>query len=157
MNLLFRRATFTIILIVAALTAHAKTASEIYEQAAKNIVIVGNINDEGKLVSFGSGVILPDGSVVTNCHVVKDASQLRVRSNKNMFPARLQLSDLDRDVCTLSVDGLNAPAIVIGNTKTLKVGAKVFAIGAPEGLELTLSDGIVSNLHESKNGLIIQT
>jgi serine protease Do len=108
MSLLFRRTAFTIILIVAALTVHAKTASEIYEQAAKSTVVVENFSDEGNLVSFGSGIVLPDGSVVTNCPVVKAASQLKVRSNKSIFPARLQLSDLDRDVCSLSVDGLNA-------------------------------------------------
>ena len=82
MNFVFRRTALTTILIAAALTVHAKTASEIYEQVAKSTVVVGNVNYEGKLVSFGSGVVLPGGSVVTNCHVVKDASQIKVHSNK---------------------------------------------------------------------------
>jgi S1-C subfamily serine protease len=53
--------------------------------------------------------------------------------------------------------GYSAPAVVIGSTKTLKVGAKVYAIGAPKGLELTLSDGIVSSLREVDGGQYIQT
>ena len=157
MSLSFRHAAFTVALLSVAFTVHAKTAGEIYEQAARSTVVVENINDKGEITGFGSGVVLPNGSVVTNCHVVKNASQLKVRSNKNKFPAVLQYSDLDRDVCSLFIVGLNAPAVVIGSTKMLKVGAKVFAIGAPKGFELTLSDGIVSSLREFEGGHIIQT
>ncbi|MDO8369525.1 MAG: cell envelope integrity protein TolA [Candidatus Nitrotoga sp.] len=157
MSLSFRHAAFTVVLLFVAFTAHAKTASEIYEQAARSTVVVENINDKGEIAGLGSGVVLPNGSVVTNCHVIKDASQLKVRSNKNKFPAVLQFSDWDRDVCSLFIVGLNAPAVVVGSTKTLKVGAKVFAIGAPKGFELTLSDGIVSSLREFEGGHIIQT
>lgn len=153
----FRHATLATVLIFAAFTAHAKTASEIYEQAAKSTVVVGNIDDKGKIHSMGSGVVLPDGNVVTNCHVVKGASRLKVRIGDKEHPATLRYSDWDRDVCSLSIAGLSAPAVVVGNTKTLKVGAKVYAIGAPKGLELTLSDGIVSSLREVDGGHYIQT
>lgn len=153
----FRHATLATALIFAAFTVHAKTASEIYEQAAKSTVVVGNIDDKGKIHSMGSGVVLPDGNVVTNCHVVKGASRLKVRIGDKEHPAILRYSDWDRDVCSLSIEGLSAPAVVVGNTKTLKVGAKVYAIGAPKGLELTLSDGIVSSLREVDGGHYIQT
>lgn len=153
----FRHATLATALIFAAFTVHAKTASEIYEQAAKSTVVVGNIDDKGKIHSMGSGVVLPDGNVVTNCHVVKGASRLKVRIGEKEYPATLRHSDWDRDVCSLSIAGLSAPAVVVGNTKTLKVGAKVYAIGAPKGLELTLSDGIVSSLREVDGGHYIQT
>jgi len=153
----FRHATLATALIFAAFTVHAKTASEIYEQAAKSTVVVGNIDDKGKVHSMGSGVVLPNGNVVTNCHVVKGASRLKVRIGDKEYPATLRYSDWDRDVCSLSIAGLSAPAVVVGNTKTLKVGAKVYAIGAPKGLELTLSDGIVSSLREVDGGHYIQT
>jgi serine protease Do len=55
------------------------------------------------------------------------------------------------------LQGYIAPAVVVGSTKSLKVGAKVYAIGAPKGLELTLSDGIVSSLREVEGGQYIQT
>lgn len=156
MSFSFRHAAFAAVLFFVTFTAHAKTASEIYEQAARSTVVVENINDKGEIAGFGSGVVLPDGNVVTNCHVIKDASQLKIRSSKNKFPVALQYSDLDRDVCLLSIVGLNAPAVMVGSTKMLKVGAKVFAIGAPKGLELTLSDGIVSSLREVEGGHYIQ-
>lgn len=138
-------------------SAYAKTASEIYEQAAKSTVVVGNFDAKGKQQSMGSGVVMPDGDVVTNCHVVKGANRLTVRVGQTERPATLRYSDWDRDVCALSSSGLNAPAATVGSSKTLKVGAKVYAIGAPKGLELTLSDGIVSSLRDLDGGRYIQT
>ena len=145
------------LLFVVACTAHAKTASEVYEQAARSTVVVENIDAQGKVQSMGSGVVLADGNVVTNCHVVKDANRLKVRSGDKEHPATLRYSDWDRDVCSLSSAGLSAPAAVVGSSKTLKVGAKVYAIGAPKGLSLTLSDGIVSSLRPVDGGHYIQT
>lgn len=155
----FRYATLAVLLplLLVATTGHAKTASEVYEQAARSTVVVENIDAKGKAQSMGSGVVLPNGDVVTNCHVVKGANRLKVRSGDKEHPATLRYSDWDRDLCSLSVAGLSAPAAVVGNTKTLKVGAKVYAIGAPKGLRLTLSDGIVSSLRPVDGGQYIQT
>jgi S1-C subfamily serine protease len=55
------------------------------------------------------------------------------------------------------VPGLGAPAVAIGSADTLRTGQKVFAIGAPQGLELTISDGIVSGMRELPQGRVIQT
>ena len=151
------RYTLIAIVLFSSSLAHAKTPGEVYEQAAKSTVVVLNMDGKGKTQGMGSGVILPDRDVVTNCHVVKDASSLRVRIGKQEYPATLRYSDWDRDVCSLVVTGINASAVVVGSTKTLKVGAKVYAVGAPKGLELTLSDGIVSSLREVKGGQYIQT
>ena len=149
--------TLLITLLFVAFTAQAKTASEIYEQASKSTVLVLNLDEKGEPQSRGSGVVFTKGNVVTNCHVVKDAGGLKVHSGNKEYSATLQYSDWDRDVCSLSIAGLDAPAVVVGSTKTLKVGAKVYAIGAPKGLELTLSDGIVSSLREVEGGHYIQT
>lgn len=156
MHTVFRH-TLLAALLLAVFTVHAKTGGEIYEQAAKSTVVVRNVGANGKPQSMGSGVVLADGEVVTNCHVVKGASQLRVRIKDKEYPATLRYSDWDRDVCSVSVAGLNAPAVMVGSTRSLKVGAKVYAIGAPKGLELTLSDGIVSSLREVEGGRYIQT
>lgn len=156
----FRLATLATVLLalfLVASTAHAKTASEVYEQAARSTVVVENIDAKGKVQTIGSGVVLADGDVVTNCHVVKNAFQLKVRNGDKVHRATLRYSDWDRDVCSLSSAGLNAPAAVVGSSQTLKVGARVYAIGAPKGLELTLSDGIVSSLRPVDGGRYIQT
>jgi tetratricopeptide (TPR) repeat protein len=129
----------------------------VYEQAAKSTVVVRNLDSGGMAKGMGSGVVLPGGDVATNCHVVRGASTLKVRIGDKEYPATLRYSDWDRDVCSLSVVEMNVPPAVIGSTKALKVGTKVYAIGAPKGLALSLSDGIVSNLREVKGGRYIQT
>jgi len=151
------RYVLTVAALLSAFLAHAQTPSELYEQAAKSTVVVLNMDDKGKMRSMGSGVILPDRDVVTNCHVIKNAGSLKVRIDKQEYAATLRYSDWDRDVCSLVVTGINAPAVVMGSSKTLKVGAKVYAVGAPKGLELSLSDGIVSSLREVTGGRYIQT
>jgi len=100
----------------------------------------------------------PDiGIVGTNCHVGKDASWMAVHYQEQDYPAIKRYSDLDRDVCTLSVIGLAAPPVVFADAKQLKVGARVYAIGAPHRLELTLSEGIISSLRSMDGEQYIQT
>ena len=86
----FRHATLAAVLLSVAFTDHAKTASEVYEQAARSTVVVENIDAKGKAQGMGSGVILPDGDVVTNCHVVKGANRLKVRIGAKEHPATLR-------------------------------------------------------------------
>lgn len=135
----------------------AKTASDVFELASKSMVVVYGLDDTGKKQSQGSGVVLLDGVIATNCHVIENSQQYKVKHNRREYSANLRHSDWDRDVCTLAVEGLKAPAIVLGSTSKLKVGARVYAIGAPKGLELTLSEGIVSSLREAEGGQYIQT
>lgn len=145
------------VLLLSSLTTHAKTASEVYEQVAGSTVIVRSYNALGKPLALGSGVVLPGGNIVTNCHVIKNSARLIVRSGSKEYAASLKFSNWERDACALSAPGLSANVVALGNTKNLKVGARVFAIGAPEGFELTLSEGIVSGLRELSGGRYIQT
>jgi len=88
--------------------------------------------------------------------VIKNVAKIQVVYEGKQYLATLQYSDWDRDVCTLTVSGINAPAVVKGSTSRLKVGARVYAIGAPQGLELTLSEGIISSLREVDGGQYLQ-
>ncbi len=124
--------------------AGAETASQVFQQASPSVVVVLTYTAAGKATELGSGVKLPDGSVATNCHVLKDGTTYRVRYRGKVYPASLDKADWNRDVCSLRVPGLPAPPVVLGSTKTLQVGAPVYAIGTPEGLQRTLSEGIVS-------------
>ncbi len=97
------------------------------------------------------------GVVATNCYVIRDGASCKVRYQGQDYPVRLRDTDWRRDVCSLDVPGLPAPPVVLGDTASLKVGATVYAVGAPEGLELTLSQGIVSGLRDLEGGRYIQT
>ena len=149
-------ALFIVPLLLAA-SASAETASQVFQQVSPSVVVVLTYNAAGKATELGSGVKLPDGSVATNCHVLKDGTRYRVRYQGKDYRAQLDKADWNRDVCSLSVPGLPAPPVVLGSTKTLQVGAPVYAIGTPEGLQRTLSEGIVSSLRPVDGGSYIQT
>ena len=149
-------ALFVVSLLLAT-SAGAETASQVFQQVSPSVVVVLTYNAAGKATELGSGVKLPDGSVATNCHVLKDGTTYRVRYLDKVYPASLDKADWNRDVCSLRVPGLPAPPVVLGSTKTLQVGAQVYAIGTPEGLQRTLSEGIVSSLREVGHGSYIQT
>ncbi|NTU58978.1 MAG: tetratricopeptide repeat protein [Chlorobiaceae bacterium] len=135
----------------------AKSAVEVFEQASKSVVVVYNLDDNGNRQQIASGVIMPNGDVATNHHVIQKAARLAVVYNGKSFSAKPRYSDQERDICMLEVPGLKAPRAVIGNSRALKIGSRVYAIGSPRGLELTLSDGIISGFREVDGGYFIQT
>ena len=96
--------------------------------------------------SVGSGFILSsDGYVLTNSHVVDDASEVLVRlTDKREFRAKVVGIDKRTDVAVLKIDAAGLPKVTIGDPDKLKVGEWVAAIGKPFGLENTITAGIVS-------------
>lgn len=126
--------------------AMALTASQVYEQVKDSVVVVKAYNQQDKLVGLGSGVMLPSGDIVTNCHVLKAGVRYTVGQGKELIPATIRASDPERDLCLLRAPGLAARPARLGHTTRLKVGEPVYALGAPQGLELSLSEGIVSQL-----------
>ena len=145
-----------VIVLFVAINAYAKTASQVFEEVSSSIVIVLNFDANGDLKGFGSGVVLSDGVLATNYHVIKEAEKIQVVHQGKKYLATLRHLDWDRDVCTLSVSGFKAPTVVLGSTSQLRVGARVYAVGAPQGLELTLTEGIVSALRQLEGGTYIQ-
>ncbi len=150
------RVLWAAILLLLAFDAQAKTASEVFDTVSPSVVIVLTFKANGEAQGLGSGVVLPDGEIATNCHVVEDAATIQVVYQTVKYPAKLRFYDKDRDVCSLSVSGLKAPAVVMGSTSRIKVGARVYAIGAPRGLDLTLSEGIISSLRSVEDGQYLQ-
>jgi serine protease Do len=96
--------------------------------------------------STGSGFILAaDGYVLTNAHVVDDASEVTVKlTDKREFRAKVIGTDKRTDVALLKIDATGLPKVTIGDPDKLRVGEWVAAIGKPFGLENTITAGIVS-------------
>lgn len=157
MTILLVRLTMIALALVLAMEAKAKTAAEVFESASNSVVVVLGKDSMNNNESLGSGVVLPGGLVVTNCHVVEKSVFFEVKHQGQTYPAKRKHTDHDRDICSLLVDGFNTAPVSLGNTKSLKVGQRVYAIGAPKGLELTLSEGIISRLREVDGGRYIQT
>jgi len=96
--------------------------------------------------SLGSGFIIsPDGYVLTNHHVVKDADEIVVKfSDRRELLAKVIGSDARTDVALLKVEAKDLPAVTIGEPNKLQVGEWVLAIGSPFGFEQSVTAGIVS-------------
>ncbi|MCL7033745.1 hypothetical protein MKW94_013390 [Papaver nudicaule] len=98
----------------------------------------------------GSGFVWDkDGHIVTNYHVIRGASDLRVTlADQSTFEAKVVGFDQDKDVAVLSVDAPKEKLrpIPVGVSADLLVGQKVFAIGNPFGLDHTLTTGVISGL-----------
>ena len=94
----------------------------------------------------GSGFITSaDGIILTNAHVVKGAKEVTVKlTDRREFRAKVLGADAKTDIAVLKIDAKNLPVIALGNTKELKVGEWVLAIGSPFGFENTVTAGVVS-------------
>jgi serine protease Do len=132
------------------------SAQSVFQSASPSIVRVFS-GDEAGPSSQGSGVVVGSGEVITNCHVVEGGSHVKVKSGASVLSASVTVADRELDLCRLSVGGLDAPAVTIAGVGELQTGERVYAIGAPRGLELTISEGIVSSLRTVANGKIVQT
>jgi serine protease Do len=95
---------------------------------------------------MGSGFIVgADGIVLTNAHVVKDATEVVVKlTDRREFKAKVLGSDPKTDVAVLKIDASNLPVVTLGSSEKLSVGEWVLAIGAPFGFENTVTAGVVS-------------
>ncbi|GER10596.1 Do family serine endopeptidase [Variovorax boronicumulans] len=96
--------------------------------------------------SQGSGFIVdPSGIIMTNAHVVKDAKEVTVKlTDRREYRAKVLGADAKTDIAVLKIDAKNLPVLALGNTKDLKVGEWVLAIGSPFGFENTVTAGVVS-------------
>ncbi|WLD57450.1 Do family serine endopeptidase [Salinispirillum sp. LH 10-3-1] len=96
--------------------------------------------------SQGSGFIISsDGYVVTNHHVIAGANSVRVRlDDQRSFAAEVVGTDEQSDLALLKVDATNLPSLSFGDSDQLRVGEWVLAIGAPFGMDYSVTAGIVS-------------
>ena len=139
------------------LSGATKTGEQIYAERSISVALINVFDQMGRQTSLGSGVVIAPRVIITNCHVTQSASQIKVRIGNELLSATLGTADEDFDLCRLNVPNMTAPAVTIAGIKSLRVGQKVFAIGAPQGLDLTISDGMVSSFRSAPGGEVIQT
>ncbi len=139
------------------ITEDEKNNIAVYEKVADGVV---NITSTAIQMDFffnafptqgsGSGSIIDTkGHILTNHHVVANAQKLEVTlADGSKWPAKLIGSDPDNDLAVIKIDvpKEKLKAIPMGDSKSLRIGQKVLAIGNPFGLQRTLTTGIVSSL-----------
>ena len=106
----------------------------------------GQPPSQGPSQGLGSGFIVDaNGVILTNAHVVADADEVTVRLvDKREFKAKVLGSDKTTDIAVIKIEAKDLPVVKIGNPASARVGEWVVAIGAPFGLENTVTSGIIS-------------
>ena len=140
-----------------ALSAPPARSPGLYADVAPSVMLILSLGPNGLPIATGSGVVVAQQTVVTNCHVVVTTANVIVRNGDVDYPAISITSDRQLDMCLLSVPNLATDPAKLGSVGNLRVGEVVYAIGAPHGMQRTLTQGIVSSLLESPDGPIIQS
>jgi S1-C subfamily serine protease len=135
----------------------------------KNIESVVNVTSRAMAFDFfyglvpqegqGSGFIIDkDGHILTNYHVIADARQIEVTlHNRKKYRATIVGTDREHDLAVVQIKAPGLVPMVLGDSRNLQVGQKVYAIGNPFGLSGTLTSGIVSSIRPVKepDGMVI--
>ncbi len=139
-------------LLLSSTTIWALDAQQIFERVSPSIVVIkaGNSQGSGVVYSVNNTGLTPTTFILTNCHVVKDVTQVTVERLGKKATGNVKTCDEDRDMAVVTLGGA-LPNLQIRKSP-LKVGEPAFAVGAPQGLELSISQGIVSQLRKTDLG-----
>jgi hypothetical protein len=137
-------------------------AVTLYERLAPSVYIVMASDHAIELAervgySQGSAIAITDHILITNCHVVAGRPQISVSQDGATRRAALIYADAGGDRCFLRVDGMVLhPVQGVRKLDDVKIGEKVYSLGAPIGLERSFGDGIVSGLRQWEGVRIVQ-
>jgi len=134
------------------LDAYSNAVTSVADSIGPAVVRVEVRNKQGRPGGVGSGVIIaPDGLVLTNCHVVEGAKEVLLQDAEGrVMEARRLGEDPDTDLALLRAGSVrDLPSAILGDSKKLKRGQLVVAIGNPLGFESTVTAGVISALGRS--------
>jgi serine protease Do len=150
----------TILILSALLTC--TTPSFAYDKQALieayfSVVMVRGYNHTGGL-AYGSGVVVDQNTVITNCHVLRTTSQPWISRGQDSYAIKSVKADAWHDLCLVTADNLPLKPVKIGKSMTLKRGQEVAGIGHSNGSPAPLtSTGNVNGLYKEDSGNVIRT
>ena len=131
----------------------AQSAQSVFTRVSPSVVVIKTRDGQGSGVAvsrlkegFGKQTL-----VVTNCHVVQSEMLVTVTHRATTGNGIVKTCDVERDLAIVWVDG-ELPLVQTRSAVTLAVGEAVYAVGAPKGLDLSISEGIVSQLRTKNTG-----
>lgn len=134
----------------------ALESQALFELLAPSVFRLEVVLSDG--TSQGSAVAVSKTELLTNCHVVAGARKIVAAQNKKEYVATITRADPATDRCVLSVpDPVLVPVRGVRKYRDLRVGEPAYTVGAPSGLDLTISNGLVSGLREEKDQPLVQT
>jgi tetratricopeptide (TPR) repeat protein len=125
-------------------------SNKIFKENSHAIVVLIAYDDKGNAISQGSGFIVrEDGAIVTNYHVISNAKDIKVKAGDTIFDVEgLIHSDKENDLVIIKIKGQNLPTVKFGDIEKANTGENVYVISSPDGLENTITEGILSGIWE---------
>ena len=139
--------------------AQAETARQIAQKTLGSVVLLVMEDANGQPFSLGSGFFIRDGIVATNLHVIRGAARgyAKLVGQKRKYDIAGTVGiDSRRDLALLTLRGVKARSLSLGDSRKVLVGDEVYAAGNPQGLEGTFSQGIVSGFREIGSDTLMQ-
>ncbi len=129
-------------------------ADKIFRDNNGAVVVVVIYNEKSEQVSQGSGfVVRSDGVIVTNYHVITDTGDIKIKAGANIMSVEgVVFADKDNDIIILKAKAEKLQTVKTGDAGKVTVGEKIYVISSPQGLENTISDGIISGIREITPG-----
>ena len=147
------------LVFVGANLTNAQTTQEIAKQAFGSTVLLVMEDANGQSLSLGSGFFVREGEIASNLHVVERAVRgyAKLVGQKTKYDLEgITAIDPERDLVVLKIVSTGSLALPLGNSDAVQVGEFVYAVGNPQGLEGTFSQGIVSSIREVGTDKLLQ-
>lgn len=154
-----RLVCFALLAAAGATSAYAQSAQEIAKKAFGSTVLLVMEDANGQPLSLGSGFFVRDGEVASNLHVIEGAARgyAKLVGQKTKYDIQgITAADPKRDLVVLKVSASVAPSLSFGSSDAVQVGESVYAVGNPQGLEGTFSQGIVSSVRKVGTDKLLQ-
>jgi hypothetical protein len=135
------------------------TVPELAKSMAPAVVFIGNVDGRGQVQSIGSGFVVdPDGVIVTNYHVIRGADALQIKMKDGEIYDRVEVVDHDerRDIAVLKIRAFKKLPVLNLAVEQPEPGEEAVAIGNPQGLEHTVSVGVVSAYRQAEGYRLMQ-
>jgi hypothetical protein len=139
-----------------ALTTGGQSTSAIAAKCAPAVFYIEIYDSYGEAMGSGSGFFIDSSGIAVTCfHVISLASSAKITlKNGSQYDVAGFLGyDEQKDLALIQVDGSGFPSLTIGNSKAMATGSSVYAIGYPQGIDQTISAGLITNASHVIDGI----